>query len=159
MRRLLLLRHGEAENAAPGGNDFERALTGDGRAEVQAAADVIAKTGLPIDRVLVSPARRTLETASIIAAQVRLARPPEPQQKLYLAQPLGLVQALEHCQASARTVLLIGHNPGLSELAERLTAGDEPVSLRTAGICLLSFNSDGWRDLAADVADECRLLR
>jgi phosphohistidine phosphatase len=159
MRQLLLVRHGEAEPAPHGGSDAERALTANGRADVQAAADAIAQARLNIERVLVSTARRTLETAAILDDQLHFIRPPEQQDKLYLASPSGILQLLEHCPASCRTVVVIGHNPGLSELIERLTSGDQTIGLRTAGVCLLTFASDGWRDFAADIAASCELLR
>ncbi|HEX4377201.1 MAG TPA: histidine phosphatase family protein [Steroidobacteraceae bacterium] len=159
MRRLLLLRHGEAQPAAPGGSDVERALTAAGRAEVHDAAGVIAATGLTIDRALVSTARRTLESAEIIAAHLRLAQPPEPLDRLYLASPSVLLQTLERCPSNYATLLVIGHNPGLSELVARLAPRNDSAGLRTAGVCLLTFAIDGWRDVAADIANSCRVLR
>lgn len=159
MRRLLLLRHGEAQPAAPGGSDVERPLTVAGRAEVRDAAGVIAATGFTIDRALVSTARRTLETAEIIAAHLRLPQPQEPLDRLYLASPPVLLQALERCPSNYTTLLVIGHNPGLSELAARLAPRNDSAGLRTAGVCLLTFSVDGWRDVAADIADNCAMLR
>jgi phosphohistidine phosphatase len=159
MRRLLLLRHGEAEAIATGGSDIERALTAQGRNEVVSAADVMTRAQLCVDRVLVSSARRTLETAAIMAERLTFPRPAEPQEALYLAPPPGLLQSLARCHASCHQVMLIGHNPGLSDLVERLTDGRQRLTLRTAGLCLLSFASDGWRDIAADIADEFEWLR
>jgi len=159
MRQLILLRHGEAQTAPPGGSDWERPLTAQGRTEVQDAAQAIAQAHLDIERVLVSTARRTLETAGIIIERLRIAKAAEQLEALYLAAPMGLLQALTRCSAGCRTVMVIGHNPGLSELACRLTAGEQPFSLRTAGVCLLSFASEGWRDLAADIAASSKVLR
>jgi len=88
-----------------------------------------------------------------------LPQPPEPQDKLYLASPSVLLQALERCPFNCATLLVIGHNPGLSELIARLAPTDDGTGLRTAGVCLLTFPNDGWRDIAADLADSCRLLR
>jgi phosphohistidine phosphatase len=134
-------------------------LTAVGRAEVQDAADAIAQTRLSLDRVLVSTARRTLQTAFIVAERLPFTQPAERQDGLYLAAPAALLQAIARCPAVCHTLLVIGHNPGLSELAERLVADRESIGLRTAGVCLLTFASDGWRDLAADIATACRLLR
>jgi phosphohistidine phosphatase SixA len=159
MRQLLLLRHAEAEPAAPGGADALRPLTEHGRDEAAQAADCLGSAGLRIDALLVSGARRTEETAAIVVGRLGLRVPVERQTALYLAAPWGLLQALCRCDDRLRTVLLIGHNPGISEFARQLIDGDETVSLRTAGLCQIVLPSIPWRELGPAMARTFAILR
>lgn len=114
MDRLILLRHGKAEADAPTGQDFDRALTGRGRRDVALVARELAAAGQAPDLALVSPAVRAKETWDQAApffpnAQVQWAP------MLYHIDPQGILD-LAMGQAP-RVVMVIGHNPGLGELA------------------------------------------
>ena len=75
MKRLLLLRHAAAEPADAGTEDIDRPLSPRGRGEALEVADRIARAGLRCDALLVSPALRTRETATIVAAELDLPLP------------------------------------------------------------------------------------
>jgi phosphohistidine phosphatase len=155
MKHLLLLRHGEAQVAA-GSMDFERALTLQGRGEVTDAIDCINRAGLRVDATLVSPARRTRETAAIVHAALKVRIDYEP--TLYLGAPDILLQAVQSCRTDALSLLLVGHNPGLSELAQQLTA-DHDIALRTGGLCCITLPPGTWREVAMASASSIALLR
>ena len=117
MDRLILLRHGKAEADAPSGQDFDRGLTGRGRSDVTLVARKLAESGQAPDLALVSPAARTKETWEAAAslfpgAQVEWAP------VLYHIDPAGILE-LARAQ-HAHTVMVVGHNPGLGELAASL---------------------------------------
>ena len=149
MKHLLLLRHAEAEESAPGTSDFDRMLTERGHSDAREAAASLASTGLSPDIVLASPARRARDTISIVAAQLGLAVPIEYQPPLYLGSPDALLQALRRSPPDAWTVLLVGHNPGISELAQQLAGDGQAIALRTAGLCHLAFEQTHWNSLGA----------
>ena len=115
MRRLILLRHGKAEASAPSGGDAERGLTERGRRDSALMSLRLAQAGLAPDLVLVSAARRTRETWDEAApafpgAEVRF----DP--GLYLASAQRLSSAVAAHPESV-CLMLVGHNPGLHELA------------------------------------------
>ena len=128
MERLILMRHGKAERHAQSGGDFERALAQIGRADAAVMGRVIAGAGLVPDLMLVSSARRTRETAEQVAPNFPKART-EHLRDLYHADPEEIVQALEDYGDTAGTVMVVGHNPGLHELALRLAlqGGASPI--------------------------------
>jgi phosphohistidine phosphatase len=161
MRQLLLLRHAHAENAVPGSADFDRPLSPRGRAEALEAAHCIRAARLHCDELLVSPATRTRQTAAILAGELECAARTRYERDLYLADASMLLQIIAGADASAVTVLVVAHNPGISELAQHLAAADPPVELRTSGLCLLRFDADGsdWNALETYRADWVRLLR
>jgi phosphohistidine phosphatase len=160
VKQLLLLRHAEAEPAAAGILDFDRALSERGRREAEEAAEVISAAQLSIDECLVSPARRTRETVAIVTGKLGLTEvPTELMPTLYLAGPDAMREALYGARGSSHTLLVVGHNPGISELASQL-CGDTPgVTLRTGGVCQLTFSTDDWAELAAQPAVACIIMR
>ncbi|RZA20039.1 MAG: histidine phosphatase family protein [Lysobacteraceae bacterium] len=120
MRELILLRHAHAEPAASGQDDHQRSLSATGRAEAQAAGDWLREHGLRPDRVLCSNATRTRETWSALgdlgAAEVR------DDASIYDASP-GTLAALADANRDAERLLLVGHNPGLEQLAALMHSG------------------------------------
>lgn len=119
MDRLILMRHGQAERHAAKGGDFERALTERGREDAALMGRLLAGFEATPDLVLVSAARRTRETSMAVAAAFPTTRI-ELRRDLYHAEPEDLLAALEEEGDAARVVMIIGHNPGLHDLALRL---------------------------------------
>ncbi len=118
MDRLILLRHGEAEAGSETGGDFGRRLTARGREASAAVASALADVGLIPDLALVSAAVRTRETWAAMSGllpgcEVRF------EEGLYLAEAPEMQRQVRSADA-AGVVLLVGHNPGLQELAEAL---------------------------------------
>jgi phosphohistidine phosphatase len=151
MDRLILMRHGQAERQAATGGDFERGLTPKGREDATLMGQLLARSGATPDLVLVSSARRTRETFAAVSAAFPKARV-EFRRDLYHAEPEEVVAALEDEGDAASLVMVIGHNPGLHELALRLIlqGGAEPVALNkvrgrfpTATTVVFAFGSGG----------------
>jgi phosphohistidine phosphatase len=119
MRQLLLLRHAKSAWDDPALADHARPLNGRGRASARLMAAEMQHLGLTPDLVLVSSARRTLQT---LEALKPLEGSPiiTISDALYLAPWEGLLGALNKVPDTVRSVLLIGHNPGLHELALNL---------------------------------------
>lgn len=143
MKRLVILRHAKA--AKPGrGGDFERPLAGLGAADAVEIGRVLARRGLLPDAVVSSPAPRALETARIVAreldfpwAEIRLAK------KAYLADPDVLLSIVREASDHARSLLLVGHNPGVSELAQALGRGFTET-LPTGAAAAFDLAADTW---------------
>lgn len=116
MHQLLLLRHAKSSWDDPKLDDRERPLNPRGRLAAAALRQAMHDIGLAPDVVLVSPARRTMQT---LAALEPWDDTPlvEPIEALYLASSAQLLSVLHGVATTARSVLLIGHNPGLHELA------------------------------------------
>jgi len=133
MERLILMRHGKAERHAANGGDFERALADSGRADATVMGRVLAAAGLAPDLMLVSSARRTRETAEqVVESFARVSGDKariEHLRDLYHADPEDIVQALDDHGDAATTVMVVGHNPGLHDLALRLAlqGGASPI--------------------------------
>jgi phosphohistidine phosphatase len=123
MHSLHLLRHAKSswtENV----EDRERKLNRRGREEAErVGADLPVAVGA-VDLVLCSTARRTRETASLALAGIEPPPRLEFEEGLYLAGAAGLLDRLSRLDEAAGSVMVIGHNPGLHELALALAAPD-----------------------------------
>jgi len=119
MRQLLLLRHAKSSWENRELPDRERPLNARGRVAAAAMRKIMDDLGLAPDLVLVSPALRTRQTLESLEpwADTPLI---EPMESLYLADAPTLFTALRGVKETVRSVLLVGHNPGLHELAVRL---------------------------------------
>jgi phosphohistidine phosphatase len=138
------MRHAEAAPAAREADDFERPLTDAGRVSAARAAKLLA-VGAPIERVLFSPARRTSETAAIVADSLRFEKSAlQAVPKLYLATAHRIGAALARWQGSARVILVVGHNPGLSDLGGELSPSHAGTVLRTAAYWRLPLDDAQW---------------
>lgn len=129
MHRLILFRHGKAEHDSDSGDDFDRRLAPRGMRESKAMGERLADLGLKPDLALVSASARTRDTwaaaePAFAGAEARFEK------ELYLADS-GLVrQVAEKAGRTCETVMVIGHNPGLQELAVRmLMDGGAPPTL------------------------------
>ncbi|MDE2005527.1 MAG: histidine phosphatase family protein [Rhodospirillales bacterium] len=129
MRQLLLLRHAKAVPAKPGQPDQDRPLAPRGERDAAALRARLAALGLVPDLILVSPARRTRETLAALEPwdETPLVETVEP---LYLADAPGLTATLAEVADTVRSVLVIGHNPGLHLLAAELAAGTRTEAAR-----------------------------
>ncbi len=129
MRQLLLLRHAKSSWDDPGLPDHARPLNARGRRSAVAMAEAMRELGLSPDIVLVSSARRTLQTLEALTPFEDGALI-EPMDALYLAPWTQLLAELQRAPETARSLLLIGHNPGLHDLAMALA---DPASLARRG--------------------------
>lgn len=156
MHQLLLLRHAKSAWDEPGTPDRDRALNGRGRRAGAAMRLAMRERGLEPDLILVSPARRTQETLALLEPwdDTPLV---EILESLYLAPADRLLEELRLVAETVRSVLLIGHNPGLHDLAALLVGptgldSDSPaVNRLIEGYptgALAEFSVPGpWRDL------------
>jgi phosphohistidine phosphatase len=119
MHQLLLLRHAKSSWDDAALPDRDRPLNKRGRRSAAAMREAMRDLGLAPDVVLVSPARRTQETLAKLEPwdDTPLI---EPMETLYLASAKELLGVLHDVNETVRSVLLIGHNPGMHELAVML---------------------------------------
>jgi phosphohistidine phosphatase len=148
MHELLLLRHAEARPATLEGDDFQRPLTANGREAARAAARRLALLPWRPERMLYSPALRTRETATLIAEVLKLDQAVMREvPELYLATKQALRAALQAHHHHAQRLMIVGHNPGLSDWGAQLAVRHRGESLSTAGYWLIDFKAGAWQQL------------
>jgi phosphohistidine phosphatase len=139
-RTLVILRHAKAAHSE-GLADLDRPLTPRGHADAAAAGAWLAHSGYVPDLVLCSPARRTKETWHGVALALSAAPAVRYDKTIYNDTPRALLELVTTLDDDAATVLLVGHNPTLSQLSSLLDpAGADPDGLRTAGMAVHAFD-------------------
>jgi len=135
--RLYLLRHGEAENKSPTGSDFDKRLTEVGKKQADRIKNRLLNDANDIEfSVFCSGAARTKETWQIISSSI-IVKNIEFLDDLYLADHTYLLNFLWNNPNQTNSILLIGHNNGLSDLASYLL--DESIVLPTSGLIIIDF--------------------
>jgi phosphohistidine phosphatase len=154
-RRLLLLRHAKAEAAAPEQEDHERALAPRGRRDASRIGAAIADRGLAPEQVLCSSSQRTRETLDRILPYLPSGLVLTIDRRLYLASADEILARLALVEARVHCVLIVGHNPGIAALAERLAGKGDPDALArlhrkvpTAALAEIAVEAVHWRELA-----------
>lgn len=175
-RTLLLLRHAKAEQG-PGMLDHDRELTPRGRKDARAVGEWLRDAGqigseatlapqsavLPsgaIDLVLCSTSRRTRQTLDEVRAGGVSVKETRFDERIYTAGATGLLDVLLEVPDAVKTVLMIGHGPGVPMLAAALAREDDTSadaserlaeSFPTAGTAVFGLEA-GWSSLAPDTA-------
>lgn len=154
MRQLILMRHGEAE-AASGQDDHARALSLRGRAEALEAARRLATVARP-DAARVSDSVRTRQTFDCAAPALPPGLPCRFTHALYDAPSETILAEVRSIDAAVGNLLVIGHNPGIGDLARRLAGDGEAEALKrlgerfpTSGIAVLDLDAATWAEVGA----------
>jgi phosphohistidine phosphatase len=143
-RRLVIVRH--AKSAWPEHTpDEQRPLNVRGRRDAPAAGRWLRDRVGHVDAVVCSPAARTRETWGLIAAELDGAPDPIFDERVYAATAETLLAVVRGIPDDAGSVLLIGHNPGISDLVAVL-AGAE-LAMKTSAIAVLGLTGS-WADAA-----------
>ena len=156
MLTLALLRHAKSSWDQPGLNDIDRPLNARGIAAAPVIGREIARLKLNPDLILCSTAKRTRETLALALPKAAAgATPVLFEEALYMASAERLIERLQRVPGNTRTVLLIGHNPSLHNLALALAGRGEPDSLKsladafpTGALAILEFDAADWHGLA-----------
>ena len=151
MLRLTLIRHGNAEWKDSTIADFDRPLNKRGIGEAEGIGKVLMENDLVPDLLLASTARRTQQTAEIAGRMLGLpTRRVKFAEQLYLARAEVILTLAQSTGPKVTHLAVVGHNPGISELARNLAPEDTPIAeLSTASACTLTFIVQSWDALAA----------
>ena len=146
MPTLVLLRHSKAEPHRS--DDHSRVLAARGRADAGDVREWLQRKGISPSVVIVSTAARTRETWSLASVG---SVSPVYDDRVYEASVPDLLEVLHEVDEAADTVVLVGHNPSVEQLAWALDDSDEArdltnTGMRTSGVAV--FDVDGWPDLA-----------
>jgi phosphohistidine phosphatase len=145
MKRLTLVRHAKSDWSLPGQDDWDRPLNKRGQRDAPEMARRLRSRRLKPELILTSPAVRALTTASVMAHELKVPAAQVMQdERLYLASPADLIAVIRERGGNARHLMVFSHNPGLTECANRLSAGDQIDNLPTCGVFTALYGLDDW---------------
>jgi phosphohistidine phosphatase len=166
MKILTLLRHAKSGWDDPVARDFDRPLNKRGRRAALTIGRAMRAEGMEFDAIIASPAARVVETLRDIAEGYGRALEPRHDQDLYLASPAVLLEHVQRADDGAQRLLVVGHNPGLEQLAIMLSGSDRSGKLSeladkypTATVAVIEFDVGSWADVGKGGGALVRFIR
>jgi phosphohistidine phosphatase len=158
MKRLTLVRHGNAAWKDSQASDFDRPLTRRGQSESTVLGRLLARGHLTPDLLISSTAQRARQTAEIVARELALpANVLRFEESLYLAEAVQILQVARSPGPKLSHLMIVGHNPCISELARQLAPRADIPELDTATACTMTFDVATWQAITPGAAIETRL--
>ena len=165
MKSLTLLRHAKSGWDDPVSRDFDRPLNPRGRRAARTVGAAMKAQGLGFDLVVASPARRVTETLDEVAAGYG-AIAPSFDERLYLASVATLLDIVRHAPEGVGRLLLVGHNPGMEELALRLARpdsdplrGEVEIKYPTGTVAEIELPVERWAEVKEGAGRIVRFIR
>ena len=159
MKRIVLIRHAKSSYDEDDQPDLERPLNQRGRVTAPVVAAWLEEHGFVPDFVWLSPAERSKQTWERMASLLAPKAKTEAHDAIYMADPRTLLEVLKITPEKAKTVALIGHQPGLSSAVRKLANGKEKETLSraytkfpTAAAAVLEADVKSWGKLAFNEA-------
>jgi phosphohistidine phosphatase len=151
VKNLILVRHAEASEPAGGVKDIERELTAKGYRDAPRIGRYLFEQGIHPDMITSSIARRAQTTAELMAEQLKYElHKIDHNEELYNASVRTLLTHVNEADDSWNTLLVVGHNPAISYLAEYLS-GEEVGSMAPAGFAHIQFSVQSWEVVSKDL--------
>lgn len=157
MKRLILLRHAKSDWSQEGLSDHQRILNQRGKRDIPLMTSVLIQKYPSPDIILCSDAVRTTETVEGIIKLGFKHKQLVYTNNLYLASVDKIETELSVLPDTIETVMICGHNPGISEFISKLCTTNELQSVPTLGVALIVLNIEAWTDIF--IAKGSKLVR
>ncbi len=167
MKKITLLRHAKSGWDDPVARDFDRPLNTRGEKAAVLIGKWMKRNDLRFDHVIASPAVRVIDTIDQIVMGYGETLEPFWDRRIYLASSATLIDLLREQDSKYQSILMVGHNPGMEDLALELSS-EEPVNpLReilwekfpTSALAEIAVEIDDWADLAERSGQLTRFIR
>ena len=157
MKTLFILRHAKSSWENADLSDFDRPLNKRGLETAPLVGDTIRKNKFEIDSIISSPARRAEQTAMMVKETAQVKADIQFDDRIYEASPHRLLQIASELEDRIKSVMLVGHNPGLEGLVKMLT--HEVESMPTAALAVIDLKIDNWKEIHIDCCSLRTVIR
>jgi phosphohistidine phosphatase len=148
MFRLTLVRHAKTEPAYAGQEDWDRALEPRGLRDAVEMARRLKDRAPKPEKILTSPAVRAITTATIMSRELGVAGSKiVPDERLYLGSPKRMLAVVQELGGTAKHLMVVGHNPGITEFADELCCERSIDNMPTCAVFTMEFDLEDWREL------------
>ena len=145
-RTLIVMRHAKTEEQKENQTDFERNLTDRGKNNAALMAERLADKGYHPDTILTSSANRTEQTTEIFIKSGKFTGAKKISIKeLYHATPDKMETAIMSVSDDVKTLMIVGHNPGISEFVYDCNSKAITASMPTSAIAIFTFTAANWQ--------------
>jgi phosphohistidine phosphatase len=147
-KSLYLVRHAKSDWSIPGRADFDRDLNSRGMMDAPQMGRKLYDMGVLPELIISSPAVRARKTAEFIAEQLKYETEKiDFKEDIYEASLRTMLSIINQFSNSYNNIMLFGHNPGFTYLAEYLTK-ENLEDIPTCGVVYIDFAVDGWNEIS-----------
>lgn len=147
MKKLIIVRHAKSSWDFPELDDFDRPLNNRGKRNAPEMGKRLDKKGVKIDLIIASPAKRAYTTAKKIADEISFPIKKIVKEPLFYHGSLSnMLSVIQHIDNDNKSLMIFGHNPGLTELSNLLSNSDI-YNIPTCGITEIDFNVSSWSEI------------
>jgi phosphohistidine phosphatase len=139
---LYLLRHAKSSWDDASQQDFERPLADRGREACALIGELIQEKGIEFDLIVVSTAVRTRQTIELVKERAKIHGEVRYDERIYEATLRQLLEVISEVENDRKSLLVVGHNPGIEELLTLLTG--EQVRVTTANLAKIKIKAAQW---------------
>ncbi len=155
MKRILIMRHAKAEKDYVDKTDFERDLTEKGRKAAKIVGEKLLELGIIPDYIIASAASRTTQTAEIVADQVGYKKDIDLRRDYYFGDENEIIEDIKLIDNEVDTVMIVGHNPTVTYLANILSDDQDFIQMKTANLAVFECDINKWNDFHPDF---CKMI-
>ncbi len=157
MKTLFILRHAKSSWEDADLADFDRPLNKRGLKAAPLVGETIRKNKFQIDLIISSPAKRAEQTATLVKKSAQIESDIQVDDRIYEASPQRLLQIASELDDKIKSVMLVGHNPGLEGLVKMLT--QEVEAMPTAALAVVDLKIDNWKEIHIDCCNLRTVIR
>ncbi len=158
-KEIILVRHGKAADHNTYKRDIDRVLTERGVSDGYKIAEELSAKGVLPDLIITSPAARASHTALIISRVLkRNTDNTKIESLLYHCSADVFLEVIYSLPEDINSVMIVAHNPGVTDLAFELTKGGTSF-LPTTGVAIIRYNVDTWQNIHSVNADNFLILK
>ena len=150
MKKLFLIRHAKSSWSDETLSDFERPLSKRGKRNIPLMASILKEKEVLPDCILSSPALRAKKTAKLLAKGIGFTHPILYDKTLYEGDKEEIHEAIISMDESCNTLFVVGHNPGLNDLAKHYAGFSQNIV--TCGIVEIAFEVQTWKEIVPKAA-------
>lgn len=159
MKYILLLRHAKSSWKDLSLSDHDRSLNKRGKRTAPIMGQRLVIKEYQPQHIISSTARRALDTASIVANQIGFDTDViETNRDLFHAWPDNICEVIAYCHDSISKLMVVGHNPGLTMLANQLLTSNKFDNIPTAGLVTISIDINNWQEILKLENVNCQLI-
>lgn len=157
MKTLFVLRHAKSSWENTDLSDFERPLNKRGLETAPMMGEIIKENKFQPELILSSPARRAEQTARLVKDAARINGEIKFDDRIYEASPSRLLEVISEQDEKIKSVMLVGHNPGLEALIKIITNEIQPMP--TAALAVIDLKIESWKEITSSTGDLRTLIR
>jgi phosphohistidine phosphatase len=149
VKTLFIIRHAKSSWDASNVDDFERPLNERGKRDAPRMGKRLKEKEIHADQMISSPAKRAFSTAKKIAEVLKYPKNEiKTDRRLYHADEETILTVVRELKDNRKTVMIFGHNPGLTEFVNSLMDGQQDIdNIPTCGVVAFQFNTESWTDV------------